>query len=170
MLPLIRSSLFALLALAVLPGCFVEAGVKQACQRSPPFSFEGASGLAAEPLSLSEHVDFAVPVTLSEKLSADVTLQRLMVRETSGVGTVDFLSQVDVEVQPVDGSEGPVLSATLAPQEDGAFGFEGALDVTPVLTGETFRYTIAAEGTIPSGPRTVDVEACVTARLWLSLP
>lgn len=156
--------------LLTLSGCFLEVEAKEVCQRSPALAIDAIGDGQPEPLSVEQHVDFAVPVTLSDKLVPDVTLTKLVLRETSGAGTMDFVSGADIEVAPPDDVQAPVVSASLAPLEDGSFGYEGALDVTALLSGDTFRYTVSAEGTTPAGPRTVEAEACVSARVWLSLP
>jgi len=169
MLPVTRA--LGLLALAAaLSGCFVEAEAREVCQRSPALAIDAMGDGRAEPLSVRQHVDFAVPVTLSDQLTLDVALKKLVLRETSGAGTMDFVSDADIEVAPPENRQAPAVTASLAPLDDGSFGYEGELDVTPMLSGETFRYTVSAEGTTPAGPRTVEAEACVSARVWLSLP
>lgn len=169
MLPVTRA--FGLLAMAAgLSGCFIEAEAREVCQRSPALTIDAMGDGRPEPLAVRQHVEFAVPVTLSDRLTLDVALKTLVLRETSGAGTMDFVSDADVEVAPPENRQAPVVTASLAPRDDGSFGYEGELDVTPLLSGETFRYTVSAEGITPTGPRTVEAEACVSARVWLSLP
>lgn len=163
----------AVLVLAATSGCFLEAEVKEVCQRSPTVRIPGVAvpgDAPQQPLTLTQQVDFAVPVTLGEKLTLDVALKRVTVAAAEGTGGADFLSKVDLSVEPREGAFAQPVAASLAPRADGSFGFDGALDVTPLLSGETFRYRVEAEGTVPETARAFDVEACVTARLWLSLP
>lgn len=155
---------------AALTGCFVEAEAEHVCQRSEVLAIDAVGDGRGRPLSVQQHVDFAVPVRLGDRLVPDVTLETLVLRETSGAGSMDFVSRADVEVAPPAHRQAPVVTAMLVPLGDGTFGYQGALDVTPLLAGDTFRYTLSAHGTTPPGPRTVEAEACVVVRVWLSLP
>ncbi|MEW5741290.1 MAG: hypothetical protein AB1938_20375 [Myxococcota bacterium] len=159
----------ALLGVA-LCGCFVQVDVKEVCQRSPAIVVEAAGDAREAPFTFSRKVAFAVPVDLGDKVTLDVTLERVVLAEVGGPGTVDFLSRVDVAVTPAERAIAEPLALSLAPRGDGAFGFEGAVDVTPLLSGATFHYAVDAEGRLPAAARTVEVEACATATVWLSLP
>jgi hypothetical protein len=85
---------------AALTGCFVEAEAEHVCQRSEVLAIDAVGDGRGRPLSVQQHVDFAVPVRLGDRLVPDVTLETLVLRETSGAGSMDFVSRADVEVAP----------------------------------------------------------------------
>ncbi|MEW6432285.1 MAG: hypothetical protein AB1730_12330 [Myxococcota bacterium] len=164
----------AALSLTALTGCFLEAEAREVCQRTPAFELAGSTApLAAadRQLDLERWVDFAVPVSLDDDAwSLDVTLLRVTVRDADGSGGPDFLSRVELVVESLERRLTEPLGVALTTRADGSFGFEGALDVTPLLSGDTFRYRLEAQGTLPEGPRALEAEACVWTHLVVKLP
>jgi hypothetical protein len=153
-----------------MSGCFVEAEVKEVCQRTPTLPVAPAPDGSARPLALQEEFAFAVPLSAGERSTLDVTLLRATLRAEAGAEPVDFLTHVDIVVRPAFNASPSPLKVALAARRTGEFEFEGAVDVTPWLTGERFRYALDAQGIHPASARALEAEVCTRARLWLSFP